>query len=77
MSPENGGAYPNGELMNKRRSMMICYNCGRSLKDEELFCMNCGTKVEKTPPRFYCANCGRELHPEGLFCMNCGQKVPE
>lgn len=54
--------------------LKICRCCGKALEDGQLFCMNCGTKVEG-PIRLLCAGCGAELEEDQKFCTICGRPV--
>lgn len=50
---------------------MVCPNCGKELKDDDLFCSKCGTKqiLERK-----CINCGIKLDEDAVFCPKCGTK---
>lgn len=50
----------------------FCNKCGHQLSPEDLFCSNCGTKVNK---ELKCKNCGKILFPEAKFCPQCGTPV--
>ncbi len=59
-----------------------CPNCGAELGDDDLFCMECGTKIEEpaaqsaaAPTGKKCPNCGADLGDDDIFCMECGTKV--
>ena len=49
---------------------MKCPKCGYENPSEALFCMKCGTKIERK-----CPNCGAEYPEEALFCIKCGAKL--
>lgn len=51
--------------------MKYCSNCGKELKDDDLFCSKCGTKqiLERK-----CINCGIKLDEDAVFCPKCGTK---
>ena len=49
---------------------MKCTNCQHENPNEALFCMKCGTKLERK-----CPNCGADYSEEALFCMKCGTKL--
>ena len=51
---------------------MICPNCQHENPKEALFCMKCGTKLERKCPR-----CGADYPEEAVFCMKCGTKLVE
>ena len=69
---------------------MRCFKCGGQLEANDVFCMNCGTKVasqnmsEATMPMQHtlagfgsqlCSSCNKPIEPGDLFCMNCGTKT--
>ena len=49
---------------------MQCPKCQFENPSEALFCMKCGTKLERK-----CPNCGAEYPEEAAFCMKCGTKL--
>ena len=57
-----------------------CRVCGAPVAPGDLFCTNCGTKVEaQSAPapapagsQRTCVKCGTALGPDDRFCMNCG-----
>ncbi|MBM3242241.1 zinc-ribbon domain-containing protein [Candidatus Poribacteria bacterium] len=51
---------------------MQCTKCQHENPKEALFCMKCGTKLERKCPR-----CGTEYPEEAVFCMRCGAKLSE
>jgi len=51
---------------------MQCPKCKHDNPSEAMFCMKCGTKLERK-----CPNCGAEYPEEALFCMKCGTKLKE
>ncbi len=53
---------------------MRCQQCGTELKDDVLFCRNCGAKVEKIQKRF-CSKCGAEYELGCKFCERCGNNL--
>lgn len=53
-------------------AMTKCNNCGLELPDEAMFCLKCGTKLEK---KLFCSNCNKELPKDAIFCMYCGKEV--
>jgi len=64
---------------------MFCNNCGARVKENALFCGECGNRIvmpdvsEKTEALInspdVCRNCGAKLDPNGLFCGECGTPV--
>ena len=60
---------------------VLCAACGAPIAEGNLFCTNCGTKVEVAPEvapveaKPTCANCGAELREGAAFCTQCGTKV--
>lgn len=61
----------------------FCKYCGDPVSDGELFCDNCGKRIEGEPPRPpappppkpACPGCGAELNPGAKFCRKCGTRV--
>jgi len=51
---------------------MKCTKCGQENPSEALFCMKCGTKLERK-----CPQCGAEYPEKASFCMKCGLKLAE
>ena len=49
---------------------MKCPDCRFENPLEALFCMKCGTKLERK-----CFHCGAEYPDEALFCMKCGNSL--
>jgi class 3 adenylate cyclase/tetratricopeptide (TPR) repeat protein len=49
---------------------MKCPKCQLENRQDALFCLNCGEKLE-----LRCPQCGRSLPTEALFCDKCGHKV--
>ncbi len=57
---------------------MFCFNCGKMIPDDSLFCEHCGARmVEEVPvpqkPR--CPGCGAEVEEGALFCEACGTRL--
>ncbi len=52
----------------------ICANCGATVGKGYLFCIKCGTKIEKKKPNC-CPSCQKETAPDALFCIYCGTKL--
>ncbi|NJE46338.1 zinc ribbon domain-containing protein [Thermococcus sp. GR7] len=59
-----------GRVYKRRIGQNRCYRCGFPVKDDYLYCPNCGAKLKEK-----CENCGamRPLYLE--FCPYCGVKV--
>ena len=51
---------------------MKCPACPHENPPEALFCMKCGTKLERR-----CSRCGAAYPEEAHFCMECGEKLAE
>jgi len=51
---------------------MNCQNCQHENPIEALFCMKCGTKLERN-----CIDCGASNPIEALFCIKCGKLIEE
>ena len=61
-------------------SERTCPNCGAPVPAGDLFCMNCGNRMDAEPapaapaPKF-CQNCGAPIEEGFKFCGNCGAPV--
>ena len=51
-----------------------CPKCGNPIAENDIFCGNCGTKIEK-PKGLRCANCGQPVNEGDIFCGICGAKI--
>ena len=49
----------------------ICANCGALNALDELFCVNCGLKLDIEEQKKYCPNCGAENPIANTFCTRC------
>ena len=49
---------------------MECPKCHTKNPKDALFCMKCGTKLERK-----CPKCGAEYPEEAVFCMKCGNEL--
>lgn len=62
---------------------MQCRECGSPIEAGDLFCENCGAKVEAEQPAEdvaktrRCPQCGAEASHDGAFCQACGVPLPE
>ena len=50
---------------------MICKKCGSEVAEDDVFCMQCGEKIERPQ----CPHCGAEVDEDTVFCSNCGEKI--
>ena len=70
--------------------MRKCNRCGELLENDDLFCHECGTKIEVeedadqveetiAPPEKKCIHCGNSIEADSEFCPFCGntQSVEE
>ena len=67
MMNETGGNDASKAVQEKR-----CRNCQVLLKEEQIFCPECGT-----PSRKFCVNCQTELQEDQAFCPQCGWGTSE
>ena len=56
---------------------MNCPKCKKEIKYDDIFCTECGTKIEKKEEGIFCSECGNKLSKGSLFCTECGTKVGE
>lgn len=49
----------------------VCPNCNTINTADELFCVNCGLKLDVDEPKKYCPNCGAENTYDSTFCSKC------
>lgn len=52
-------------------SIPVCPNCERSIRDEFIFCPECGTVLRRT-----CVSCGRLVDADWNLCAYCGIDLP-
>lgn len=52
--------------------MKKCLFCGTELKDDSLFCTECGKPVLQGNN---CPHCGASVNDEDVFCQNCGKRI--
>lgn len=62
-------------------NIKTCPVCGTPLEDNMVFCVGCGTRIEKpeTPNNNvqdtkFCTNCGGKIPKTATFCTKCGAK---
>lgn len=57
--------------------MVKCQKCDHPVSEGDVFCNECGTRVEATDvteeSQEYCAHCGHESDNDRPFCVECGQ----
>ena len=58
-------------LEDERGKKKICTNCGTLNTPDELFCVNCGLKLDVEEQKKYCPNCGAENASLNSFCTKC------
>lgn len=60
---------------------IICKVCGAENSDNETYCNNCGSLLDKPKEesleleKVKCAKCGALISPNDRFCLKCGHKV--
>ncbi len=62
---------------------MFCNNCGKEMKDESIFCWNCGNKVvvkkelmtEDMQKDMRCKYCDKEINIKADICPHCGVRL--
>ena len=47
--------------------MKTCPFCGSSVKNEDIFCNQCGKNLVQN-----CPNCGEQIEIDAVFCRECG-----
>ena len=59
-----------------------CPTCGASVADDDMFCMLCGTRLEREEPvakpapmPLVCPRCGTPRRPTDRFCKHCGLRL--
>ncbi len=58
-------------LEDVRGKKKICTNCGALNEYDEMFCVNCGFKLDVEQQKKYCPNCGAENAADSAFCTSC------
>lgn len=54
--------------------MKKCPNCGAQVKDDSLFCTECGKPI---PQGSVCPHCGASVGAGDAFCQSCGKSLNE
>ncbi len=52
-------------------SIAVCQNCAHPIKDEFMFCPDCGNSLRRT-----CGSCGRLVDADWKICAFCGHDLP-
>lgn len=64
-------------------NIKTCPVCGAPLEEDMLFCVGCGTRIEKPEGEApaanavemkFCVNCGAKIPKAASFCTKCGAK---
>lgn len=58
------------------KKITVCSNCGAPLKENQLFCPECGSSTNKDVKK-KCKYCGADIAPGHTFCASCGNKVAD
>lgn len=58
-------------LAQELRSVPACPACDRAVRDEFIFCPDCGTSLRRT-----CGSCGRLVDADWQICAFCGHDLP-
>ena len=58
-------------LEDEQGKKKICSNCGTLNSLDEMFCVNCGFRLDAEELKKYCPNCGAENPVDGAFCTKC------
>lgn len=77
---QNQPISPSSKIASEKKNVKLtssekCPNCGCEIYPEDLFCINCGEKLEKDKNDLKCPNCGENVKKEDSFCINCGCKL--
>jgi len=71
----SGGKIGYKTVIEKKKILPKCKNCGRQGEENQKFCAECGGKM--ILPLTHCPNCKKELNEEEKFCTECGHKIKE
>ncbi len=56
-------------------AIIVCPNCNSRIPAASKFCLECGTKMEKSSPATKnCPKCGHSIPSTSKFCPECGEK---
>ena len=74
---KNGKNFGDNDKSNNVHNQSInkenfCNKCGNKLSLGDIFCSQCGTKVNED---LKCSNCGKILYSDAKFCSKCGTPV--
>lgn len=58
-------------LAQELTSIPMCPECARPVRDEFIFCPDCGTSLRRT-----CGSCGRLVDADWQVCAFCGHDLP-
>lgn len=74
--PECGRKLNSEELGVCKGKLEDVSSCGATLRPNEIFCRNCGTRVDATlsPVILKCSQCGNALQNNDIFCSKCGTR---
>lgn len=77
---QNQPISPSNKIASEKKNVKLtssekCPSCGCEIYPEDLFCINCGEKLEKDKNDLKCPNCGENVKKEDSFCINCGCKL--
>ncbi|MCD8382806.1 MAG: zinc ribbon domain-containing protein [Clostridiales bacterium] len=63
-------------LLQEKRGLTNCPNCGREVPSANAFCNFCGFRLPQRKQTI-CRVCGSPLVEGALFCTVCGERVPQ
>ena len=52
-----------------KQNQKICFKCETSQSKNNIYCINCGTKLSET-----CKKCGSTINTNDKYCARCGEK---
>ena len=58
---------------------MFCKKCGKEVRQEAVFCPNCGAPVSRfnLTGKIFCKHCGARIAAGNSFCSNCGNPIEQ